>query len=322
MKRKILLSVGIICIFSCDMAFGYVPMICDGRVWEYGGGYRTADERGQVFHYMKFDEHVVVNGKTYTGFGVFNSKYYRYDNDDNTYILSKDVERDGPVWLLREEEGKVYILYSGKDVSSQSALTGLTVETSWPISENLDMSDPEEYGESILYDFSLAEGEKIRLPLWSDVLKPEESYVFEVSYGEELLIGEEECRVQFFNDARDSSTAGSGPKQYGPGSGHSLPCAIEGIGITYNGCLPYYSILLLSGQDYDNSYSPGPESYLRCVMDANGNVLYGTDSPASIPGMQTEDSLNDITYDVLGRRVSSTVPGSVYIRGGKKFVAK
>lgn len=323
MKRKILLTAGIICLFSCNISFGYVPMIREGRVWEYGGRYRAPGERGKVFHYMKFDEQVVVNGKTYTGFGVFNSRYYRYDSEDNTYILSKDEEREGPVWLLREEEGKVYILYAGKDVSSQSAVTGHTVETAWPISENLDMSDPAEYGESVLYDFSLAEGGKICLPSWSDVLKPDDpSYVFEVSYGEPMLIGDEECRVQFFYDARDSGTTGSGPKQYGSGSGHMLPYAVEGIGITYNGCLSYYSIELLSGQDYDNSYSPGPESYLRCVMDANGNVLYGTDSPASIPGMQIEDSLKDITFDVLGRRVSSTVPGSVYIRGGKKFVAK
>ena len=37
----------------------------------------------------------------------------------------------------------------------------------------------------------------------------------------------------------------------------------------------------------------------------------------------TDNTVSDDTiYDVLGRRVSSTVPGSVYIRGGKKFVAK
>jgi len=35
------------------------------------------------------------------------------------------------------------------------------------------------------------------------------------------------------------------------------------------------------------------------------------------------DELSDeATYDVLGRRARSTVPGSVYIRGGKKFVAR
>jgi hypothetical protein len=43
---------------------------------------------------------------------------------------------------------------------------------------------------------------------------------------------------------------------------------------------------------------------------------------SGITDIQATQCNNFGTYDVLGRRVSSTVPGSVYIRGGKKFVAK
>lgn len=49
------------------------------------------------------------------------------------------------------------------------------------------------------------------------------------------------------------------------------------------------------------------------------NLIYGH---AGIEMRGNEQQPDTPVFDVLGRRVSSTVPGGVYIRGGKKFVAK
>ena len=66
--------------------------------------------------------------------------------------------------------------------------------------------------------------------------------------------------------------------------------------------------------------------FKECIED--GEVIFSFadfGDPASVRGVGDDSSVGlneDTIYDVMGRRVDATVPGSVYIRGGKKFVAR
>lgn len=104
----------------------------------------------------------------------------------------------------------------------------------------------------------------------------------------------------------------------------------------------------------DQKYSNGDDSIWRYwvegIGESNGNIMYPQPMPSfwqertdecmingvpiftyadfsiqsSIKGLSDLEPDSDyrITYDVMGRQIKETVPGSIYIRGGKKFVAK
>ena len=309
MKRFILTTAVALSAATCISASDYVPMIREGRVWEYRGPYEKDREGGMVFHYMKFDGTVSINGMEYHQFGVFNSKFYRYDSDsDPAYVLSLDEERDGPVWFLREEAGKVYALTSGY----------FLFESEWT---NGNLPEPDDsakgYGEILLYDFTLEEGAQMILPEWG-YLGNKRDYL--TVYKNPVMIDGDPCKVQQF--VHEGYVGDRDMTAKPPYFNSTFPLAIEGVGVTFNGCLPNFCMDLTDGSHENNSRCPGAYSGLRSVRNASGDVIYGLDSPAGLTDFTVESDFDMITYDVLGRRVSSTVPGGVYIRGGKKFVAK
>ena len=62
-------------------------------------------------------------------------------------------------------------------------------------------------------------------------------------------------------------------------------------------------------------------SYLYSVYDTDGTIIYGIPSSISYSEFRTADCNNKI-FDLHGREVSNPLSGSIYIRNGKKFVAK
>lgn len=101
---------------------------------------------------------------------------------------------------------------------------------------------------------------------------------------------------------------------------------IEGLGTTFNGSLGSYTFERPTCQEsWVNTERPGIDSSLVRVYDSEDNLVYGSPfvSGNSADGIEADAAGSDATvYDVFGRRVRLTVPGSVYIRGGKKFVAR
>ena len=118
------------------------------------------------------------------------------------------------------------------------------------------------------------------------------------------MIGGEECRVMNID-------------------GISL---IEGLGTTFNGSLGSYTFERTTCMEpWVNTERPGIDSSLVRVYDSEYNLLYGSPfvSGNSVDGIEADAAgSNAPVYDVFGRRIDTTVPGSVYIRGGKKFVAR
>ena len=64
---------------------------------------------------------------------------------------------------------------------------------------------------------------------------------------------------------------------------------------------------------------------LNNVYDKDGSILYrGYDFQgfSGIEDIYTDGCQEGTIYDIHGRVVTATVPGSIYIRDGRKFVAK
>lgn len=116
------------------------------------------------------------------------------------------------------------------------------------------------------------------------------------------------------------------------------PCIIiEGVGITNGSIFSYFPeykswygfflspasicLLNLSGY-YEQPYIPK----LMAVIKSDGTHLYGDSSyqpSANIKNLNIDNDISGhIVFDFLGRPVSTPLPGSVYIRNGKKFVGK
>lgn len=108
------------------------------------------------------------------------------------------------------------------------------------------------------------------------------------------------------------------------------------ISMYTNCCKPQKTAVFVEGIGADNdSYFPdGPISYsdnrfLSKVRDKAGNVIFTQEdfhapsySPSGIADAMAEESKDDEMYDIYGRRISNPERGTIYIRGGRKYVAE
>ena len=274
----------------------YVPTVREDRVWCYWG------HRGPMYddllHYIHFAGTVEVGGKTYHKGILFKTVKYDYVVDQNAYTVAEETDRSVTMYYLREEDGKIYQLQHSDDTGYPYRVTG-------SLPENLN---PDDYCEGILYDWSLMEG---------DVFVPEidcdGGYYGDmvVEYGDNITVDGEECRVMGFSS-------------FPPFSVNEYPF-IEGIGCTFNGTVGHYYFDMLAGGGGSDSV-PEIDSYLQCVYNGEGKLIYGEE-------VKLADGVNDIitdkaddteaqVYDLMGRRVTNPLPGSVYIRNGRKFIGK
>ena len=71
----------------------------------------------------------------------------------------------------------------------------------------------------------------------------------------------------------------------------------------------------------------GHGGYFNNLYDLDGNIIYkGADIRIDTGGTAVTssqaDKSSDIYYDIMGRRIDRVLPGSVYIRDGKKFIGR
>jgi len=284
----------------------YVPMIREGRVWEYSGANRhgmneyddSSWDNLKALHSVKFDGKMEIGGKEYSRLAIFETKNYSISKDVKKYpygTLMTREDRDETICWLREEDGVVYRL----DGKYEPVIS-------------IDAESVSTYHETVIYDWTKEEGEEVYLsrhPRGNIETEP-----FQVHYLEEMTIEGEQCRVMTFVDDCFTDVY------------QDIFFIIEGIGVSYNGSLGYYFLDQMTGMA-DNRWNPGVQSYLERVYDGNGNVIYIredsmfvgvdniTDTPTLIP--QT-----GVVYDLMGRRVERVQPGSVYVRDGRKFVGR
>lgn len=93
---------------------------------------------------------------------------------------------------------------------------------------------------------------------------------------------------------------------------------VEGIGASSNAYVD-----LGPGDHSETGYI----RYLLSVTDENGNVIFTQEdfrapsySESGIVGVEDDAQNDDRIYDLYGQPVSNPLPGSIYIRRGKKFI--
>ncbi len=276
--------------YPSDNTYGYQPTVRDGRVWEYRsyGGHPDNDRnRGNyVYHFISFDGDVMeFDHRAYRVARIIRKVTTETSVDTPEFIVSDEV-CDTPLYAMCEEKDRVYVLLDGEG------------EYVTHIGPDTDISG---FHNKLLYDWTLGEGDLWTYDLFEG-MSPESCPT--VSYDDPVMIGGEECRVMNID-------------------GISL---IEGLGTTFNGSLGSYTFERTTCMEpWINTDRPGIDSSLVRVYDSEDNLLYGSPfvSGNSVDGIEADAAgSNAPVYDVFGRRVRSTIPGSVYIRGGKKFVAR
>lgn len=214
----------------------------------------------------------------------------------------------------------------------------------WNNEENDYTWNPDSISEFTLYDFNKKPGDLCQWP-WSGYslnLPEHEQFYNELGDLEIEAVGEEDVPVASSEERRTFKTFDmyyqknseiEADRQFGAKM-------MEGIGMVSGTLLPYiatvrccagFFIAPMSACDPDYSGGFGnrgmPELY--SVEEANGTVLIlNEDLYNNVTGAGISQSVMDPTssdnriFDLQGRQVSNPQPGSVYIRGGRKFVAR
>ena len=191
-------------------------LIREDRVWEYVYSEyeqtptfgKDADWGQQLFR-VKFDgteqhgEHV-YHRLVHTGDLIRWTMKYDYATDDMVFVAREDLPNDNNrVYLMREEEGRVYMLNRDFDYISN------------------DEFMPDEF---LVYDFNKTQGESydswIGLWYWNGIPFEVMDYQFNVKTTETIEIDGEQCTVQNFTLLDDLSI-------------------IEGIGFVEHGFLSF-----------------------------------------------------------------------------------
>lgn len=329
MKRhiRLLLIITILIAGNHGFARDYIKMIREDRIWVYNGSGWELNENHNydfytVYHFFKFDGSIEINNNIYSSFLLFKTDLIKQILDGNNFIEdyenTKSLERNLR-FFLREEPGKVYALAKGSEL--------LTMEG--PIeNNNVESLNQDEVYEIVKYDFTLQEGEPITMSHFNGAsnIIPTGKEFFTHWCGE-IALYDETCSVLWpLKNKPDSySSIIYNPSNWFDG----IPSLIiEGIGITGNGCLPSFALDQISGSvnqiDFPKEYSS-----LFAVYDNNGNTVYSKESFNEWIARQAIVNLPIIDnkavpnlYDLHGTQISYPLPCSIYIRDGKKFVAK
>ncbi|MDE7414656.1 MAG: hypothetical protein K2N05_12825 [Muribaculaceae bacterium] len=296
-------------------------LIVENRIWEYFN-YKGEDRWYELY---MFDGTCELNGKTYNQWKLIK----RTDLPSSSDAAPMETPMDSVVALMREEAGKVYLLLQDQTIRRYNSETKM-------------LSAPfvaPEGEEAILYDFTLSADDNVTEPvklLWAEELPAQTAITqcnvvgvrpFDLN---DMVVNqftlESDLHIQILknlpnpDEAMDKEIHLSGDEiKEGNVEGIATVTYAEVIGNSGRGnmtsLMPQYPIYLTSGfMDYE-------VCYLSSVFDVDGTYIYG--KPAGIHNTQITKQDNDSRlYDLHGRRVTNPQPGSVYIRGGKKFVAK
>lgn len=280
----------------------YKSMIRYDRVWECVSYEAPYD----VIKCMKFDGQEEIAGKTYHRIVTFRKTIADYvDNGFEYETIENIAEHEG---YLREEDGAVFTLVWKLADGDNSRFGYLYI----PGMDNTDIGNAE-ISEVKLYDFTLHEEDLY--DGFSFVMKSGDALNFYVRSTSYVDIADEECR-----------SINVVPTEFAEMYPNVSYQIIEGIGAVTEGCLNYHEFI--TGVDRIWYHKE-----LSRVFDMEGNVIFNTgtfgrhninyNNFASVmnEGIGSKEDIAPI-YDILGRRISNPAPGQLYIRSGKKHIAK
>ncbi|MDE7414657.1 MAG: hypothetical protein K2N05_12830 [Muribaculaceae bacterium] len=236
-----------------------------------------------------------------------NGGYWEYNGEPQlSYPAPKIKEEDGKVWIIiTPEYAKIHGLY--EYVISNDTYKRKEVE----LKEDLPV---------ILYDFEAKVGDRYPTIILGNLLTT--ANVVETSFRDDILDGVKQVRIltdftmQYFDIKWEPDS------EWLDELNHFTVGYVEKIGNITSGTFtdlnPYYD---------DNTGLKEYAVYINNIYDSEGNIVYkgrNFDGEASIYDLSIDsiDKNDSLLYDLHGRVVTNPQPGSIYIRGGKKFVAK
>lgn len=324
-------------LFMLVSANGYVPIIKHDRVWVYVGGFLKYENNVPVDvtvrHFYKFGGHVMINGQEYTSFGLYKSMYFQYNPETITAVDSvwTVTRKKGPVYFTREDEqGNFYVL--GENINDGSHSLPNIVISSQDFNSfdanNIDFDENDDYVDCVLYNYNEEDGASMPGLGGCYYYSPEVSEL--VRYFDSTLeIDGEICRkysIAYGNyderedyDFRDHSIRGFS--------------FIEGVGIVLNGSLAAFDLGFEAclGGHYSNEFYAGQYSGLEGIYDENEEPIYIYDEKwhnnlmgiLSSGTIAKDDNLSYANiFDLYGRQIEFPLPGTIYIRDGKKYIAR
>ena len=276
----------------------YKSIIRYDRIWEHIS-YHWEDR--QVYH-ERFNGTEEINGKTYHQVISFRKSGFAFNDDGQTYLFDIDESYYQHEGYIREEDGKVYTIVINANPDSEVNGYDWYVLLNWrPNEEELPRIE-----EKLIYDFSCKEGESFVGHNVSSYMVTE--VTFKVNSIEIIDINGEQCRK--FNICPVDWVDFTFPM-------------VEGIGIDGYGCLTTLNFL-------EVPTCPCINYEFNRVLSSEGDVQYRThdcfDIPYNVAGMDGIDAdpkESDATlYDAMGRRIAAPASGQLYIKDGKKHIAR
>ncbi|MDE6006520.1 MAG: hypothetical protein K2G67_03090 [Muribaculaceae bacterium] len=297
-------------------ANSYVPMIREDRVWEYH--IAPALNPNHTYFSVQFDGTISALGKTYHAFAVKKATYVLGYGDDATYSEESFTD-NGIKYFVREEDGKTYTLFYKDDYNE-----GQIYSTRLPVTQ-IQFSEDEAASlfEIKMYDATIPNGTVLDLPDIMEGYLDDTPVPVQQFFGKTFDIQEQECiLIGYYRCNPDS------PSEYEYPSAADDPGMlgwIEGIGVLRQGFLPVYQIHMKTGSPAKSASDlRSDDTWLHGVYTLDGEVLYGEQSVCNGITAISDDAspVDNRMYDLMGHEISAPASGSIYIKGGKKFIAK
>ena len=250
---------------------------------EFEWEYRTPGDFGYVDFRMRFDDIYIIDDQIYLNFHTLSHTVVSNDGD-----IVEVKYPDETMFLLREEDKKVYMRI--RDYSCFPRLETWYEET----------GEDKEY---LLYDFSLKVGESadflttsgelpmtLKSKLYSNDYNKRWTYTYETPAGEEISI----------NDSFGNIT---------------------------NGTLATIEAVPMDGFRHESPVDSYPTPYfptypVKVVNTYRGAVEWENTGLGAVESVHDDLTSDGAIYDLYGRRVVNPLPGTIYIRDGRKYVAR
>lgn len=247
MNTKSILS---LLIFAGGVASSILPLmggtytVRGDRVWVYSG----VDGGKPVLYFGEFQSEIQVGDKSYSKFVITKSRTYNAEGQQDALsgeYLEKDLNHT--LYYLREDNGKIYELMANGELAQD-------------IDDELVTA---KYDEVEIYDWNLTDGctwtsNPFSQP-WKEVweIEPNEP---KIRLCKDLFVEGKDCKAFTLSDLHEAFS-------------HDLKF-IEGIGPTCCGTIGDMDPRIASGQF---TTSPFDRLNLRCVLNKNGDVIFGSD---------------------------------------------
>ena len=228
------------------------------------------------------------------------------------WVYAGETPDPGPGAELREEVGKLSLVITPEYVKTHGWYEfDYEARLFLPIELEDEMT-------VTLYDFNVKPGDSYRTILFGNYLTT--AHVVETSFRDDILDGVRQVKILTDFSIRLFDL------DYEPGD--ELYDFAERCTISYVeklGNITSGTFTELAPFWYDAADGKRFGTVISNVYDSEGNVVYegvNFDGFAGISEINSASSDDTPIYDLHGRVVTTTVPGSIYIRDGRKFVAK